>query len=502
MGFFDILLLAVRNLREAKLRAGLTTMGVVVGVAMIVTMVSFGLGLQRNTVERFKSLDLFNEIQVYGRDLNRLIESQLNPTPAAGANANANTNARTQQNDRRRRSSDRPLDEATIEEIGALPGVAYIEPTLRFTLYLRTNERVRQTEVGGVRVPNGASRFQNFAAGRMIAEGAADEAVVDEAFISDFGFKDAASAVGQSVEFLSPEDGAGGTTGGRGADDEGDEPLSFFGLPLEEASEGSEGNRGGLAARTFRIAGVLQNEVDQAEGGSRRFRGMMPAADVYIPIGEAKAWRATHRGMMEQVALRLARRSGLLAAEETEGYQAATVRVNDPAAMKGVVDALRGRGFNVVGLFTELDEIRTFFLIVNSALGLLGGISLLVASFGIANTMIMSILERTREIGIMKAIGAEDREIKLIFFVEAAVIGLAGGILGSLAAWGIDKVANRLVYAFLLQPRGESFINFFSLPPYLWLGAILFAVIVAVIAALYPAARAARIDPVRALRHD
>ena len=178
------------------------------------------------------------------------------------------------------------------------------------------------------------------------------------------------------------------------------------------------------------------------------------------------------------------------------------MRVNDPAAMKGVVDALRERGFNVVGLFTELDEIRTFFLVVNSALGLLGSISLLVASLGIANTMIMSILERTREIGIMKAIGAEDREIKLIFFVEAAVIGLAGGVLGSLAAWGIDKVANRLVYSFLLQPRGESFINFFSIPPYLWLGAILFAVIVAVIAALYPAARAARIDPVRALRHD
>ena len=63
------------------------------------------------------------------------------------------------------------------------------------------------------------------------------------------------------------------------------------------------------------------------------------------------------------------------------------------------------------------------FLIIDSVLGLLGGISLLVASFGIANTMIMSILERTREIGIMKAIGAEDREIKLIFFVEAAVIG-------------------------------------------------------------------------------
>jgi ABC-type antimicrobial peptide transport system permease subunit len=114
----------------------------------------------------------------------------------------------------------------------------------------------------------------------------------------------------------------------------------------------------------------------------------------------------------------------------------------------------------------------------------------------------MSIFERTREIGIMKAIGAEDVEIKLIFFVEAGVIGLMGGMVGALAAWGIDQLANRLAYQFLLEPKGAHFVNFFSLPPWLWLGAILFAVLVSVIAALYPAARAARIDPVKALRHD
>ena len=72
MSFIDILLLALRNLRQAKLRAVLTTMGVVVGVAVIVTMVSFGLGLQRNMLARFKALDLFNEIQVFGQGLSNL----------------------------------------------------------------------------------------------------------------------------------------------------------------------------------------------------------------------------------------------------------------------------------------------------------------------------------------------------------------------------------------------------------------------------------------------
>jgi ABC-type lipoprotein release transport system permease subunit len=116
--------------------------------------------------------------------------------------------------------------------------------------------------------------------------------------------------------------------------------------------------------------------------------------------------------------------------------------------------------------------------------------------------MIMSILERTREIGIMKAIGAEDREIKLIFFVEAAVIGVFGGVIGVLVAWGIDTLANRIAYEFILKPQGAGFINFFSMPIYLSGGAVLFALLISIAAALYPASRAAKIDPVRALRHD
>ena len=205
---------------------------------------------------------------------------------------------------------------------------------------------------------------------------------------------------------------------------------------------------------------------------------------------------------MGMVALALARQSGSLGQSEGEGYDSAVIRVTDPVVLTEVRRQLTEKGFGSFSIVDQLDQIRTIFLIIDSVLGLLGGISLLVASFGIANTMIMSILERTREIGIMKAIGAEDHEIKLIFFFEAAVIGLTGGVIGSLAAWGIDAVANRLAYRFVLKPQGASFVDFFYLPPYLWLGAIAFALSVSILAALYPAARAARIDPVRALRHD
>jgi hypothetical protein len=406
------------------------------------------------------------------------------------------------------------------KRLRAFPGVAYVEPNVTFTAYVRANGRALRQTVGGARVPNPASRFSNFDAGSMIASPQADEAVVDSAFLKAFGYKNAGEAVGQTLELLAPPEtkttesaskGASdaATRGETGAREDEEAPLSFFGLPLEEAGEDGGGASGRrpedeLVARRFRIVGVLKDEIEGGEssGRSQRFRGLMPEANIYVPLAFANEWSGSQLDTIDRVAVELARRSGVLGADEGNGYGSATVRVENPLLVKDVSKRLHEMGFSSFSLFSQLDEIRKVFLIINAALGLLGSISLLVASFGIANTMIMSILERTREIGIMKAIGAEDREIKLIFFVEAAVIGLFGGVLGTLAGWGIDKLANRLAYEFILKPKGASFIDFFSLPAYLWLGAILFAMLVSVAAALYPASRAARIDPVRALRHD
>src|SRR5882672_1614885 len=79
MSFYDILRLALRNLREARLRATLTSMGVIVGVAVIVTMVSFGLGLQRNMLSRFRALDLFNEMRVFGKNVFSMAVTGVDP---------------------------------------------------------------------------------------------------------------------------------------------------------------------------------------------------------------------------------------------------------------------------------------------------------------------------------------------------------------------------------------------------------------------------------------
>jgi ABC-type lipoprotein release transport system permease subunit len=507
MKFFDILSLALRNLREARLRAGLTTLGVVVGVSMIVTMMSFGLGLQRNAVQRFRDLDLFNEINVSGRDLMDLVSSAMEGGERERRGGGPD--------DGRRRERDKPpervLNDTALAEISQIAGVAAVEPNVTLSTYVRANKRAQLRQVGGALVPNAATRFKTFLAGKMISSPEAEEAVVDETFLRNFGYEKAQDAIGQTLELLAPggakvddapssekKDRETKTDAGEAGDDA---PLSFFGLPLEGGTPEDDPSSA-LAARTFRIVGVLQTELEGSAQGRSRFRGLMPVSSIYIPLGAAREWSKQYRNSISEVAFRLARESGMIKEDEAEGYQMAVVRVSDPDALPNVQKRLNELGFSSFSVVDQLKELRTVFLILNSALGLLGGISLLVASFGIANTMIMSILERTREIGIMKAIGAEDREIKLIFFVEAGLIGLAGGVLGSLAAWAIAAVANRVAYRFVLKPQGVAYVDFFALPPYLWLGAIIFAVAVAILAALYPAARAARIDPVKALRHD
>lgn len=498
MSFLDILHLALRNLRQAKLRFFLTTMGVIVGVAVIVTMVSFGLGLQQNMLSRFRALDLFNEIRVFGKNVFSMAVAGVDPK----LKRDENPGERRGGSFRSDKSPTRILDDAAVAEIASIPGVAYIEPDIGFTTFVRANGRVVPMSVNGVSVPNSSTRFKNFLAGQMITRADADEVVIDEVSAETFGFENPADAVGQTIEFLAPANEKRNSSSAENpsqANEEEGGGFSFFGIPLEEDNESAPS--GSIVAHTFKISGVLDSKPKDGAGQGGRI-GLMSGASIYAPLRAARQWTIDHRNPMGEVALALARQSGQLGQGQTEGYFSAVVRVHDPVALTPVRKRLTELGFGSFSIVDELDQIRTVFLILDSVLGLLGGISLLVASFGIANTMIMSILERTREIGIMKAIGAEDREIKLIFFVEAAVIGASGGVIGVLLAWGIDAVANRLAYRFILKPQGGSFVDFFSLPLWLSASAILFALVVSILAALYPAARAARIDPVRALRHD
>src|ERR1700687_1041978 len=184
MSFYDIPRLALSNLRDARLRATLTSMGVIVGVAVIVTMVSFGLGLQRNLLSRFKALDLFNEMRVFGKNVFTLASPNSN-----SARRGDNPNDRRGPSFRPDKPPTRILDDAAITEIAKIPGVAYVEPTLMLSAYVRVNGHSQVQFITGASVPNASSRFKEFTAGQMIGSKDSDEAVVTEKFVEDAGFQ-------------------------------------------------------------------------------------------------------------------------------------------------------------------------------------------------------------------------------------------------------------------------------------------------------------------------
>ena len=115
--------------------------------------------------------------------------------------------------------------------------------------------------------------------------------------------------------------------------------------------------------------------------------------------------------------------------------------------------------------------------------------------------MVMSILERYREIGIMKAVGASDADVQKIFMFEAGTIGFFGGVFGLTLGWAVSSVINAVINV-ITSRQGVPAVDYFSFPWWLCLGAIAFSVLVSLLAGIYPTMRAARVDPVTALRHD
>jgi ABC-type antimicrobial peptide transport system permease subunit len=188
---------------------------------------------------------------------------------------------------------------------------------------------------------------------------------------------------------------------------------------------------------------------------------------------------------------------------ESDGYSAAVVHtasLNDATRLSREIED--NLGFSSATLQTFLDQVNRIFSILQVMLSSIGLLALLVASIGIVNTMIMAIYERTREIGILKALGSSNGDVLRMFMVEAGMIGLLGGIVGVALGWLLGIVLNAVIRDYL---RGQSVPiddPFFVVTPELVLAALAFATLVGVVAGLYPAFRAARLDPLAALRHE
>jgi putative ABC transport system permease protein len=198
---------------------------------------------------------------------------------------------------------------------------------------------------------------------------------------------------------------------------------------------------------------------------------------------------------------------------KTFTFDQITVRTSNREVTNEVSQAIVDLGYQAGGLGSFLNEINNFFGTLRLMLGGVGGVALLVAAFGVANTMTMAILERTKEIGLMKAIGATDRDVLTVFLIEAALVGLAGGLAGVGLSYLLQNIVNN---ALANMPQGQQgggvmFLpidpaqiqgQLFVIPADLALFAVGLATVVGLGAGLFPALRAAQLPPVIALKSE
>ncbi|MBC7130457.1 ABC transporter permease, partial [Candidatus Bathyarchaeota archaeon] len=186
---------------------------------------------------------------------------------------------------------------------------------------------------------------------------------------------------------------------------------------------------------------------------------------------------------------------------------------DEEATIRGVSEAIReafSRQVTVTSSTAVLDILSNVFSTIELFLAGIAAISLLVAGIGIMNIMIVSLMERTREIGILKALGMKNRTVLLIFLSEAIIIGVLGAFIGVAAGWSLSHLVVRVLNFGGGNPFGggqpvsaSSGIAITPiLTPQVFIGAIAFGVFVSVVFALYPAWRASKLNPVEALRYE
>jgi len=464
----DLAELAVRNLRESVLRNSLTTIGISVGVASLVAMLSLGIGLQQLASRRLMKSGLFDTVVVTSRrDLRNFGRDEERNAPAPGES--------------------RILDEPTRLEIEHLPNVLEAYPDIRFITELRYEDKPHLTMVAAL--PSSAQSNDAFEAlqGHFFSSDTTPEAVIQKAFAEELlgkapkdGLDEtnvadlAAPLLGKELTMRyaqreTPQNPPAATNNSRAAGDQ-DLAGAAYSVVSRELK--------------LKVVGVADLDPESMRGPTR--------ARVFLPLKLAESLH-----VMQPTDLREISR----AASDQPVYSSVNVRVKNPAQIRAVEDAVKKMGFNTFSILDATRSLQQFFAVLDLFLGIFGSLALAVASIGIVNTLVMAILERRREIGIMKAIGASDGDVRKLFFAEAGAMGILGGIVGVALGWAIGQVINLGTNVYLkrqsLPPE-----HFWSVPLWLVGSAILFAFVVSLLSGLYPAGRAARLDPVQALRYE
>lgn len=447
MKLLDIVRLIFGNLNRRKGRVALTAVGVVIGTAAVVILVSLAIGLQKNANEQLYGIGDLTQIQVspaYGEGGVVKI-----PGLGSGGGSSASSGSGPQ--------APKLLTNRALDDLRAIPGVVAVIP--------------RDYMMGGLTI-----KYHRLEAGANIIGIGTDDlgGLGMEAMQGGVELARGTVIIGPMVasNFYDPNQRPGQQA--PAVPDLYDQQLTFVFIKYD--LNGNEIRK----TLTYRVAGVLAQTQGESDWS------------IYMRLDELKALNEWAMG----------RRINY----NKDGYSLVIVKVDSVDHVLDVNDQITAMGFQAYTPQSFVQGINNFYLVLQVIFGGVGAIALLVAAIGIANTMAMAILERTREIGLMKAVGATNRDVLSIFLGEAAGIGFLGGLGGVLIGWLAGQGINVIALVYMAQQSasqgGMPPSVAVSTPAWLPVFALVFATLIGLVSGLYPALRAATLVPVQALKYE
>ncbi len=438
MKFIDLVRLVLRNLDRRKGRVALTAIGVIIGTAAVVILVSLAIGLQKNANEQLYGIGDLTQIQVsptYG---------DINYSGMGGGGGNGSGEVKL-------------LTNQALTDLSALPGVTAVIPRE----YLWASMMLKFKRLEGYANVIGIGTNDLSELGLQASQGTLQ-------------LERGTIIIGPqvAVNFYDPHMRPG---------QEPPAPPDLFEQKLnityiKWSQDGNEIRK----TVSYQVVGVLTETLGETDWS------------ILMRLEDVKALNEWTTGQRINY--------------NKDGYSMVVVKVDSVDHVLEVNDLITAMGFQAYTPLSFVQGINNFYVILQFIFGGVGAIALLVAAIGIANTMAMAILERTREIGLMKAVGATNRDVLAIFLGEAAGIGFVGGLGGVLIGWLAGQGLNVLALVYLAGQSAETG----GIPPSvavstpLWLPlfALLFATLIGLISGLYPALRAATMIPVNALKYE
>lgn len=469
MSWMDLLRMSGSNLKRRKLRTFLTVLGVIIGTTSIVVMISLGLGLQQSLYREVEQSGGITSIKVTGKSAGDSMiyysgsgEDQVDPTQY--------------------------IDDKTVEELGKLDHVVSSYPVYEMTAVLLKGAYEGYGSLKAM--PQEGLIEQNIPlaeGGRLPKKGGPLELVYGNTVITDFREKGSDSYYWEtgilpdidlakdSVFLILDQDG-------------------YYNSQSSGINMGGTGGEGNEQPTKKNVQKHVVKASGMVEGGPDDWNSH--AYYIYCDLD-----------VLRQV-LKKEFSDGVIPGQPTTKsgkpykefyYTYAQVKADDIDNVNAVADAIRQMGYNVETNAEYLNSMQKEFAMIEAVLGGIGAVSLFVAAIGIANTMMMSIYERTKEIGVIKVLGCSLKNIKQMFLMEAACIGLLGGVIGNILSFLVSALINVVTgHGAVMGFDG----NISYIPPWLVLVSMLFAMLVGITAGYFPAKRAMQLSPLAAIRSE